>query len=268
MIYLQYLLNGLLLGGLYACMAAGFSLVWGVMNIINIMQGAFIVLGAYIAYYSYVIFGIHPFISTLTAGLILAVVGYLVQRGIINRVVGKPVLVTFTLTFGLEMILNNGMLYAFTADYRKVVLKDPLGTVNLYGVYLPLDRVVAMGLALAVIMLVFIGLKKSRIGRAIIAVRFDRNAAKLMGIEVTRTYAFTFALGAFMAGAAGALVSVVFPFSPMTGYLFLGKAFVICVVGGIGSIAGAVVGGLVLGVLESFGGMLLGPEDRKSTRRT
>src|SRR5690606_38298657 len=136
MIYTQYLLNGLLLGGLYACIAAGFSLVWGVMNIINMMHGAFIVLGAYIAYFSYALFGIHPFFSVLSASLLIGVAGYFIQRGIINRVVGKPVLVTFTLTFGLEMILNNAMLLGFTADYRKVVLAEPMGTIDFSGLFL------------------------------------------------------------------------------------------------------------------------------------
>ncbi|TFL13119.1 branched-chain amino acid ABC transporter permease [Pusillimonas caeni] len=260
MIYVQYFVNGLLLGGLYACIAAGFSLVWGVMNIINMMHGAFIVLGAYIAYFSYVLFGVHPFFSVLSAGLLIGAAGYLIQRGIINRVVGKPVLVTFTLTFGLEMILNNAMLLGFTADYRKVSLAEPMGTLDWSGLFLPLDRVGAMALAIAVIMAVYLALRRSRIGRAIVAVRFDREAAQLMGVDVAKTYAVTFALGAMMAAAAGALVSVVFPISPVTGHLFLGKAFVICVLGGVGSIAGAVAGGLALGLLESFGGMLFGPE--------
>src|SRR5690606_19199143 len=155
MIYAQYLLNGLLLGGLYACIAAGFSLVWGVMNIINIMHGALIVLGAYIAFFSYSLLGVHPFFSMISAGLITGLGGYLIQRGIINRVVGQPVLVTFTLTFGLDMILNNAMLLAFTADYRKVVLTDPLGTMKLAGLFVPLDRLVAMLLALAMIAAVY-----------------------------------------------------------------------------------------------------------------
>jgi branched-chain amino acid transport system permease protein len=259
-IYVQYLVNGLFLGGLYACIAAGFSLVWGVMNIINMLHGAFIVLGAYIAFFSHSLFGIHPFVSMITAGILVGLMGYLIQRGLINRVVAKPVLVTLTLTFGLDLILNNAMLLAFTADYRKVVLENPLGTANLGGLFIPLDRMWAMLLAVALIVAVYLVLRVSRIGRAIVAVRCDRDAASLMGVDVARTYAITFAIGAMMAAAAGALMSVVFPISPMTGHLFLGKAFVICVLGGVGSIAGALVGGLVLGLMESFGGMLLGPE--------
>ncbi|MAK55692.1 MAG: branched-chain amino acid ABC transporter permease [Pusillimonas sp.] len=260
MIYLQYLVNGLMLGGLYACIAAGFSLVWGVMNIINMMHGAFIILGAYVAFFSYSWLGIHPFFSMISAGLIVGAFAYYIQKGIINRVVGKPVLVTLTLTFGLDMILNNAMLAAFTADYRKVVLTSSLGVAEWGGVFIPLDRAAAMLLALLLILVVYLALRNSRIGRAILAVRCDREAAALMGVEVNKTYAMTFAIGALMAAGSGALMSAVFPFSPITGYLFLGKAFIICVLGGVGSIAGAVAGGILLGLIESFGGMLLGPE--------
>ena len=118
MIYLQIAANGLVLGGLYACIAVGFSLVWGVLNVINILHGSFIVLGSYVAYFAYVHLGIHPFISIVIAGGVLYALGYVVQAGIINRVVNAPVLITLTLTFGLDLILNNAMLVAFTADYE------------------------------------------------------------------------------------------------------------------------------------------------------
>ncbi|HEY8553072.1 MAG TPA: branched-chain amino acid ABC transporter permease [Burkholderiales bacterium] len=258
--HFQFALNGLFLGGLYACIAAGFSLVWGVLHIINMLHGALIVLGAYVAFYGHEWFGIHPFVSMLAAGLIVGAFGYLVQTGLINRVVTKPVLVTLTLTFGLDLILINAMLLAFSADFRTVVLEHPLGTASFGGVFIPLDRMVAMLLALAMIGVVYAGLRLSRIGRAIVAVRADREAASLMGVDVARTYSVTFAISAMLAAAAGSLMSVVFPISPTTGHLFLGKAFVICVLGGIGSIGGAVVGGMTLGLLESFGGLLFGPE--------
>src|SRR5215204_3873234 len=126
MIYLQIAANGLVLGGLYACIAVGFSLVWGVLNVINILHGTFIVLGSYVAFFGYLHLGIHPFISTVIAGAFLYALGYLLQAGIINRVIAAPVLITLTLTFGLDLILNNAMLIAFTADYRKVNLVSQL----------------------------------------------------------------------------------------------------------------------------------------------
>src|SRR5919202_1132669 len=167
MIYLQVLANGLVLGGLYAGIAVGFSLVWGVLNVINIMHGSFVVLGSYIAYFAYAALGLHPFLSVALAGAALGLLAYPLQAGLINRVVGAPVLMTLTLTF---------------------------------------------------------------------------------------------AVGALMAGAAGSLLSLIYPISPLNSGLFLGKAFVICVLGGLGSVPGAMAGGLALGLVESFGAHSLRPE--------
>ncbi|AMN41832.1 branched-chain amino acid ABC transporter permease [Rhodoplanes sp. Z2-YC6860] len=260
MIYLQIAANGLVLGGLYACIAVGFSLVWGVLNVINILHGSFIVLGSYVAYFGYVHLGIHPFVSTVIAGVVLYALGYLLQAGIINRVIAAPVLITLTLTFGLDLVLNNAMLLAFTADYQAVNLEHPLGTLQLGPIFLPGDRVAAMVLALLLTLLLYRLLRDSRIGRAIVAVRMDREAAALMGVHVPRINAVTFAIGAFMAGAAGALLSIIFPISPLNGPLFLGKAFVVCVLGGLGSVPGAMLGGLLLGIIESFTSFWFGPE--------
>ncbi len=260
MVYLQIAANGLVLGGLYACIAVGFSLVWGVLNVINILHGSFIVLGSYVAFFAYVHLGIHPFASVVIAGAVLFVLGYVLQAGIINRVVLAPVLITLTLTFGLDLILNNAMLLAFSADYQAVNLASPLGVLRIGPVFLPGDRVAVMVLALLLTVLLFWLLRASRIGRAIVAVRMDREAAALMGVDVNRINAITFAIGALMAGAAGALLSIIFPISPLNGPLFLGKAFVVCVLGGLGSVPGAMVGGLVLGVIESFTSYWFGPE--------
>jgi len=260
MIYLQIAANGLVLGGLYACIAVGFSLVWGVLNVINILHGTFIVLGSYVAYFAYVHAGIHPFVSIVIAGAVLYALGHVLQAAIINRVVTAPVLITLTLTFGLDLILNNAMLVAFTADYRAVTLAHPLGSIEIGPVFLPGDRVAAMALALLLTVLLYRLLRDSSIGRAIVAVRMDRDAAALMGVDVKHINAVTFAIGAFMAGAAGALLSIIFPISPLNSSVFLGKAFVVCVLGGLGSVPGAMVGGLVLGIIESFGSYWFGPE--------
>ncbi|WJR76585.1 branched-chain amino acid ABC transporter permease [Bradyrhizobium sp. NP1] len=260
MIFFQYLANGLILGGLYACIAAGFSLVWGVLSIINLLHGSFIVFGFYIAYFSYTVLGIHPFLSIITSGLVLGAIGYVVQFFVINRVVARSVLVTLILTFGLELMMNNAMLVSFSADYRKVILQNSLGIAQFGNVFIPLDRALSTLIAFLLILLLWLVLRLTSIGRAIVAVRFDREAALLMGIDVTRTYAVTFALGAALAGAAGSLLSVSFPIAPLSGPLFLSKAFVICVLGGVGSVPGAAVGGLAFGLLESFGAVLFGSE--------
>jgi branched-chain amino acid transport system permease protein len=260
MLHLQVLINGVLLGGLYSCIAVGFSLVWGVLNIINILHGSLIILGAYAAYFAFTYLGIHPFLFVPVAGLLLFVLGYTLQAGVINRVMGAPVLITLTLTFGLNLMLENAMILAFKADYRKVILDPPLGLLEMGSAIVPKDRLYAMLLAMLLVGALYLLLRATRIGRAIVAVRMDRDAAALMGVNVPRIYAVTFALGAFMAGAAGSLMSVIFPISPLTSVAFLGKAFVICVLGGLGSIPGVMVGGIVLGILESFGSLWLGPD--------
>jgi len=260
MAHLQTLVNGIVLGALYACLAVGFSLVWGVLNIINLLHGSFIVLGFYIAYFSYTLYDIHPFLSVITSGLVVGVIGYYTQLGIINRVVAGSVLVTLILTFGLELMINNAMLVSFSADYRKVMLQNSLGVAQFGSVFVPLDRALSTAIAFLLIFLLWLLLRLTSVGRAIVAVRFDREAALLMGIDVNRTYAVTFALGAALAAAAGSLLSVSFPIAPLSGPLFLSKAFVICVLGGIGSVPGAAVGGLCFGLLESFGAVLFGSE--------
>ena len=260
MLYAQILLNGIVLGGLYACIAVGFSLVWGVLNVINILHGSFVVLGSYIAYFSHVHLGIHPYFSVLISGAVLFVFGFAIQRGINNRVVTAPVLTTLVLTFGLDLIVNNAMIVGFTADYRSVNLENPLGSALIGGLVVPLDRLVAMALAIVLTVVLYFILARSKIGRAIVAVRMDPEAAALMGVKVPRVYAITFGIGALMAGAAGSLLSLVFPISPLNGTEFLGIAFVVCVLGGLGSISGAIIGGLALGAIQSFGALWIGPE--------
>lgn len=260
MLYLQILANGLVLGGLYACIASGFSLVWGVLNVINILHGSFIVLGGYLAFFAYAKLGLHPFLSIGIAAPLFFALGWLMQRAMINRMIAAPVLLTLTLTFGLDLMLANGMLAAFTADFRKLVLEPPLGVLSLGPVTLPVDRLLAMLLALGLTGLLYLVLSRSRIGRAIVAVRMDREAASLMGVNVPNVYAITFGLGAMMAGASGPLLALIYPISPLSGSVYLGKAFVICVLGGLGSVPGAMIGGLALGVVESLGAVWVGPE--------
>jgi branched-chain amino acid transport system permease protein len=260
MLWLQVLVNGLALGGLYACIAAGFSLVWGVLNIINILHGSLIVLGGYLAFFAHQYFGISPFLFAPIAGAMTFLLGFAIQRIAINPVMGRPVLLTLVLTFGLNLALDNAMLAGFKADYRKVILDPPLGVLEFGSIIVPVDRLYATGVGLLLVGALWLLLRGTQLGRAIVAVRMDRDAAALMGVDVKRTYAIAFALGTFMAGAAGALLAAIFPISPVSSGGYLGKAFVICVLGGLGSVPGVVVGGFALGVIESFGALALGPE--------
>jgi branched-chain amino acid transport system permease protein len=257
---LQIFVDGLILGGLYAAIAGGFSLVWGVLNIINLLHGSLIVLGAYVAFFAYQWLGVNPFLFAPIAGLLLFPLGYAVQRLTINRVMGKPVLLTLTLTFGLNLVLDNVLLKTFTADYRRIVLHHSLGVVQLGSVILPLDRCLAAALALLCILCLWLAMRFTRLGRSIVAVRMDAEAAALMGVDVPQVYAVTFGLAAAMAGATGSLLAAILPISPLVSSGYLAKAFVICILGGLGSTLGVIVGGLAIGVIENLAVLLIGPD--------
>ena len=259
MLAVQVLINALVLGCLYACIAIGFSLVWGVLNVINLIHGSFIVLGAYLAWGAYQWLGISPWYALVIAAPLFFASGYLLQGLLLNRVISAPVLVTLTLTFGLDLILNNAMIYYFKADYRKLTLSPPTGSISLFDVVVPVDRLIATASALALTALLYLLLRRSKVGRAIVAVRLDRDAAVLMGVDVKSIYAIAFGLGAALAGCAGVLMALIFPISPLTSSAYLGKAFVVCVLGGLGSVSGALAGGLLLALVEGVGSTLIGP---------
>lgn len=259
MLAAQVLINALVLGCLYACIAIGFSLVWGVLNVINLIHGSFIVLGAYLAWGLYQSLHISPWYALAIAAPLFFAFGYLIQRLILNRVITAPVLVTLTLTFGLDLILNNAMIYYFKADYRKLTLTPPMGSISLFDVVVPVDRLIATASALALTGVLYLILRRLRVGRAIVAVRLDRDAATLMGVDVNSIYAIAFGLGAALAGCAGVLMALIFPISPLTSTAYLGKAFVVCVLGGLGSVSGALAGGILLALIEGIGSTLIGP---------
>lgn len=259
MLAAQVLINALVLGCLYACIAIGLSLVWGVLNVINLIHGSFIVLGAYLAWGLYQSLHISPWYALLVAAPLFFAFGYLIQRIILNRVITAPVLVTLTLTFGLDLILNNAMIYYFKADYRKLTLTPPMGSISLFDVVVPVDRLIATASALALTGVLYLILRRLRVGRAIVAVRLDRDAATLMGVDVKSIYAIAFGLGAALAGCAGVLMALIFPISPLTSTAYLGKAFVVCVLGGLGSVSGALAGGILLALIEGIGSTLIGP---------
>lgn len=259
MVYLQVLANGLTLGALYACLAVGFSLVWGVLNVISMLHGSMIILGGYLTYFAWLHWQVHPLVALLPVSALVFLLGWVLQAGLVNRLVHRPVLTTLTVTFGLDLVLYNAMNVLFDATPRRITLD--LGTLALGDVVVAWDRILAFALALALTGLLYLVLRSSRAGRAIVAVRMDRDAAALMGIRIHRVYAMTFAIGAGLAGACGALMAMVFPVTTNLSGLLLGKAFVVCVIGGLGTVPGALVGGLVLGLVESFAGHWFGPQN-------
>jgi branched-chain amino acid transport system permease protein len=253
----QIIVNGLLLGALYALIGIGFSLVWGVMNIINIAHGAFIMLGAYAAYWSFQLWGLDPFISFLPAMLLLFILGYVLQRYVINLVVKSGVFVTLVLTFGLNIFLVNVALFLWSGDYRAVRPAYAGQSLQLAGVIIPYSRL-GMGLLAGAITLAFyLFINRTKVGRTIMATALNREAAQLVGVNIGHIYALTFGLAAALAGAAGAMATTIFTITPVFGQPFIGRAFVVAALGGLGTMQGAIIGGVILGLAESIGSRLL-----------
>lgn len=258
MLQLQILLNGFLLGGLYGLTALGFSLVWGITNIINLAHGVFIVLGAYITYWIFELTGIDPFLTIPVSMLMLFLLGYIVQSSIINLIIRAPIFMTLLLTFGIEIALTNIILLTWSADYRMVTPWYSGSGISIEGIAVPYIRILTFLIAISLTVLLHLFLTKTKTGNAIRATGMDIIAAKLNGVNVSRIYSITFGIGAALAGSAGSLISVTHSFSPTIGGSLTLKSFVICVLGGLGSAGGALVGGVVLGLVESFGSVYLG----------
>jgi branched-chain amino acid transport system permease protein len=201
-LFFQDLVNGLLAGGILAVVALGFSLVWGIMNIINLAHGAFIMLGAYITYVLFTALHVDPFLSVPVSFAVMFGFGYVVQRLVINRVVRAPVLTTFLLTFGLSLLLVNLALLVFSGDARAVTPAYSGTNFTLAGITVPYVKLWTLVAALAITACMYLWLMRSRLGRAVRATAMDVGAAQLSGVRVATLYAVVFGLGAGLAGAA------------------------------------------------------------------
>jgi branched-chain amino acid transport system permease protein len=253
----QATIYGLLQGGLLAMIAVGFSLVWGVMNIINLSHGAYVLLGAYTAWELHAAWGLDPLLGAVAGGIVMFVVGYVVQRLLVNQIVNAPIFLTLLLTFGLQLVLVQGMAVIFTADYRSIGTSYASESFGIGAVRVPYGRLFAGGLAVLATAVLVVFRTWSRTGIAIMATGMDRTAARLMGINVRHVYALTAGIAAALAGAAGAMVGMVGTFSPPDAARFTLLSFVISVLGGLGNMYGALLGGLVLGVVQGWAGQYL-----------
>jgi branched-chain amino acid transport system permease protein len=259
-LFLQDLVNGILAGGIFAVVAVGFSLVYGIMNIINLAHGAFVMIGAYTAYVLFATWQVDPFASIPVAFVFLFLLGYLVQRGVINFVVRAPVLTTFLLTFGLSLLLINVVLLIFHGDVRGITTSYSATNFSLGPVTIAWTKLWTLVVAMLVAWLLQAFLSRTRIGRAIRATSMDIGAAQLAGVDVAHVYAIVFGLGAGLAGIAGVLISLSYGLQPSMGDPFIINAFVVCVLGGLGSVPGAIVGGILYGIIGSFGSQYIGSD--------
>ncbi|TMQ03246.1 MAG: branched-chain amino acid ABC transporter permease [Deltaproteobacteria bacterium] len=258
---LQAVLNGLLTGSLYALIGMGMALIFGVMRIVNFAHGAFLMVGMYATYMLYDHLHVTPYVGFLVAAALLLGIGVLTYHGLLRWVAERSHFMQILLTLGIALILTGGAQLVFGADYHKANL--PLLDVNLHlGRHITINAPWLLSFAITVVLAtgMFLFVMKSRFGRALRAIAQNRYAASLMGIHVVRTEALAFGLGLAAVGFAGGLLLPVFYLYPTVGDEFTGKAFVIVVLGGMGSIEGAAVAGVVLGVIESLTSLYWGNE--------
>jgi len=258
MLFIQIALNGILLGGLYACMAMSFSLIWGVMNIVNLAHGSMIMLGAYVAFFLFSTLGLNPFLAIPVSGGVLFVVGYALQRYVINLVIRGSIFLTLILTFGFDMLLSNALFAVFTADTRSITPAVASRVVTYGDLRVSYVRLGVLAIALLLAAGLYVFLSRSRLGNAIRATSFDQEAAQPVGVETRDIFPLTFGIGAAIAGAVGPLLAMTTSFSPALGGALTMKAFVVVVLGGLGSIPGAVAGGMMLGIAEHLSTLVLG----------
>ena len=251
--FVQLLIIGLLAGGIYVAVGVGFSLVWGVLNIVNLAHGALVIVGSYLTWQLFTAFGLDPFLTLPINAVALFAFGYLVQRAVINRVIRAPLLFTFLLTFGLNLIAINLLLLLFKSDFRSVTPTYSGQGLELGSVVIPYVRLGALGIALVLAALLAVLLNRTRTGLAIQAVAADRDAAQLVGIDLRHLYAVTFGLAAACAGIAGGLITMIQAITPTAGEPYTLQAFVVVILGGLGRVSATVVGGLVFGLIEAFG---------------
>jgi branched-chain amino acid transport system permease protein len=252
---LQLAVGGLLLGAVYALAASGLNLVFGVMRIVNIAHGELMMLGAYVAYWLWELYGVNPLVALLISIPTLFLVGWVLQLVLVNRVVGQPPLMSLILMWGVSLLMINLGLLAWTSNVRSVPYFS--GGVEIAGASISRSRGVAFTAAVLLSFAVFLFLQRTRWGKAIRATAQSAEMALVCGIDVKRVRLLTLGLAAAMAGAAGNLLITVFAVSPGMGPTFLLKSFAIIVIGGLGSFPGAFIGALVVGLLESFSAFAL-----------
>ena len=234
--FAQQVILGLLLGGVYVAVALGFSLVWGILNIVNLAHGAFVIIGAYVTWALFAHLHVDPFLSLPVDAVALFAIGYVLQRGVINRVIRAPVLFTFLLTFGLNLVIVSLLLLIFTGDFRSVNPSYAGAGLQIGSIAIPYIRV--GGLVVAMLL------------AAILAVGADRDAAQLVGIDLRHAYALTFAIGAAFAGVAGGIISTFQSITPTAGDPYTLQAFAVVILGGLGRVSATVAGGLLFGLIE------------------
>ncbi len=252
---LQAMINGILFGAVYVCIGMGFSLVWGVMNIINLAHGSFIMLGAYITYTLFAYGKIDPFLTLPASMIVLYFIGYASQKYLLNYIIRASIFITLTFTFGLQILIANVALLIWTADFKSVAPSYAGDGMTLGPLVFPYIRFAIFIIALILTVLFYLLMAKTKTGKAITATALNLEGAKTVGVDVAEIYARTMGISAALGGAAGALIAPIMTINPFVGGPLVGKAFVVAILGGLGSTLGSLAGGMVLGLAEQIGSL-------------
>lgn len=261
----QFVVNGLLVGALFAAVAVGFALIWGVVGIINLAHGELMMLGGYVTYWSVAFAGgsTSPLVALATVPVavgVLYVVGYALQRALVSRVSDEDLFLTLLVTFGISIFVQQAAIQAWSATPRTVGVSFSDPSIVAFGLVVPKIKLVAFVGALALTLALWAFLKWTRRGRAIRAVAQNPEAARLVGIDVGHTRAVTFGVSAAIAGGTGSFVAMILSIQPQMGLAYTLKSFVIVVFGGLGSVPGALIGGLLLGSAEELTNGIVGSQ--------
>lgn len=250
---IDQMLNGLILGSMYALFACGLSLIWGTLRMLNFAHGEFYMLGGYMLFFSITLLGVFPFFAILISISAVFIIGVFLERLIINPLLERPgwEVSPFVATLGVHIFLQNFALKVWGERYKHVSYFIE-GTLEVFGVRIAYQRLLVLIVAIVVICAFWVYIKKSRFGMALRATSQNREAAFLMGINIYRIYTVTFGIGGALAALAATMLAPIFLINPWMGLPFLLKAFVVSVLGGLGSLEGAILAGVVLGVGESL----------------
>jgi branched-chain amino acid transport system permease protein len=249
----QLAVSGFLLGGVYSLIALGLSLIFGVMRVINFAHGEMMVWGMYVAYTILLWTGVDPFFSFLVSAVILFFIGYLLQWTVVNRIIDSPEAMQVLPLVGMAMVFENSARIIWGPDYISPQSRFALSSLSLGSLMIDVPRLFAFSLAIIITLIVLLFLKKTDTGKSIRAAADNRTGALLVGTDVNKVYAICFGIGTACVGAAGGLLVPLMPLSPHIGAPFTLVSFIIVILGGMGSLTGALVGGLIIGVAESIG---------------